>query len=68
MDLTHNEGKLVIAERLIKTLKAKICGKMIANNSKYYLAYMNKLVDQCNNTYHHSINKKTINGDYSGLS
>ena len=26
---------------------------------------MNKLVDQYNNTYHHSINKKAINADYS---
>ena len=26
---------------------------------------MNKLVDQYNNTYHHSINKKPINADYS---
>ena len=28
---------------------------------------MNKLVDQYNNTYHHSINKKSINADYSAL-
>ena len=28
---------------------------------------MNKLVDQYNNTYHHSINKKPINADYSAL-
>ena len=28
---------------------------------------MNKLVDQCNNTYHHSINKKPINADDSAL-
>ena len=26
---------------------------------------MNKLVDQYNNAYHHSINKKPINADYS---
>ena len=28
---------------------------------------MNKLVDQYNNIYHHSINKKPINADYSAL-
>ena len=28
---------------------------------------MNKLVDQYNNTYHHFINKKPINGGYSAL-
>ena len=28
---------------------------MTANNSKSYLKYLNKLVDQYNNTFHHSI-------------
>ena len=28
---------------------------------------MNKLIDQYNNTYHHSINKKPINADLSAL-
>ena len=40
---------------------------MIANDSKFYLASFNKLVDQYNNTYHHSINKNSINADYSAL-
>ena len=40
---------------------------MTANDSKYYLRYLNKLVDQYNNTYHHSINKKLINADSSAL-
>ena len=40
---------------------------MTANDSKSYLAYLNKLVDQYNNIHHHSINKKPINADYSGL-
>ena len=40
---------------------------MTANDSKSYLPYLNKLVDQYNNTYHHSINKKPINADYSAL-
>ena len=37
------------------------------NKGKSYLTYMNKLVDQYNNTYHHSINKKPINADDSAL-
>ena len=41
--------------------------KMTANDSKSYLNYLNKLVDQYNNSYHHSINKKSINADYSTL-
>ena len=52
---THNEGKSVIAKRFIKTLKAKIYKKITANGSKSYLSYLNEIVDQCNNTYHHSI-------------
>ena len=40
---------------------------MATNDSKYYLPYFNNLVDQCNNTYHHSINKKPINADCSAL-
>ena len=40
---------------------------MTANNSKSYLSYLNKLLDQYNNTYHRSIKKKPINADYSAL-
>ena len=65
--LTYNEGKSVITERFIKTLKAKIYKKTTANDSKTYLSYLNKMIDQYNNTYHHSINKKPINADYSAL-
>ena len=56
---THNEGKSVISERFIKTLKSKIYKKMTANDSKSY-PYLNELVDQYNNTYHHSIKKKPL--------
>ena len=40
----HNENKLVIAERFLKTLKAKIYKKVIAYDSKSYPTYLNKLV------------------------
>ena len=40
---------------------------MTSNNSKSYLPYLNKLVDQYNNTYHNSINKKPVNVEYSAL-
>ena len=63
----YNEGKTVRAERFIKTLKIKIYEKMTANDSKSFLSSLNKLVDQYNNTYYHSINKKPINADYSVL-
>ena len=40
---------------------------MTANDSKYYLRYLNKLVDKYDNTYHRSIGKKAVDADYSGL-
>ena len=64
---THNEGKSVSAETFIETLKAKIFKTMTANDNKSYLPYLNELVDQYNNTYHHSNNQKYIDADYSAL-
>ena len=40
---------------------------MAANDIKSYLSYLNKLVDQYNNNYHHSIKKKPITANYSAL-
>ena len=65
MYYADNEGKSVIAERFMKTLKAKIYKNwqlMTAN-----LTYLNKLVDQHNNAYRHSNNTKPTNADYSAL-
>ena len=39
---------------------------MRPNDSKSYLSYLNKVVNQYNNTYH-SINKKPIKDDNSAL-
>ena len=39
---------------------------MAANDNKSYFSYLNKLVDQCNNTYNHSV-KTFISADYSLL-
>ena len=46
MHSTDNKRKSVIAQRFIKTLKAKIFEKTTANDSKSYLPYLKKLVDQ----------------------
>ena len=40
---------------------------MTANNSSSYLGYLNKLVDEYNNTYHRSSGKKPRHADYSAL-
>ena len=42
----YNEGKLVIAERFVRTLKAKTDEKRTANKRRSYLAYLNKLEDR----------------------
>ena len=41
MYLTHNESTSVVAERVMKTLKDKICKKLIPNENKSYLGYLN---------------------------
>ena len=58
---THNKGNSVIAEKFMRTLKAKIYKKRRPNDIKLYLSFLNKLVDQCNNTYHYYIGKKAVN-------
>ena len=40
---------------------------MTGNDGKLYFPYLNQLVHEYNNNYHHSINKKPINANYSAL-
>ena len=56
----HNEDNSVITERFIKTSKTNIYVKIIANDRKSYLSCLNKIVDQNNNNYHHSIGKNLL--------
>ena len=65
MHSTHNKGKSVIAESYMKRLQS--VNKITANDSKSYLIYWNKSEDQCQNTYHYSINKMPLNPVYSAL-
>ena len=46
MHSKYNEGKSVVAESFIKTLKGKIYKKLMANDSKSHVGYLNKLVYQ----------------------
>ena len=64
---TNNEGKLIADERFIRTLKGKISRKIKADDSKSYLHFLNKLVDECNNNYHHYFGKKPVDANYSFL-
>ena len=57
---THNEGKSVVAERFIRTLKSKIY-KYIASISKnVYINKLDDIVNEYNNTYHTTIKMKPI--------
>ena len=59
---TYNEGKSIVAERFIRTLKNKIYKHMAAVLKKCLLDVLDDTVDKYNNTYHRSIRMKTIDG------
>ena len=55
---TYNEGKSVIAERFVGTLKNKICKHMTAVSKNVHL--LDNIVDKYNDTYHNAIEMKYI--------
>ena len=55
MHSTHNEGKSVVAERFIKTLKNKIYKYMTSISKNVYIDKLEDIVDEYNNTYHKTI-------------
>ena len=57
---THNEGKSVVAERFIKTLKGKIYKYMTSISKNVYIDKLDDIVDEYNNTYHTTIKMKPI--------
>ena len=61
MYLTHNEGKFVVAERFIRTLKRKIYKYMTSILKNVYIDKLDDIVDEYNNTYHTTIKMKPIN-------
>ena len=48
-------------------MKGKICKKTTANDSRCYFGYLNKLLDEYNNTTQLSIGKMSVYADYSVL-
>ena len=54
----HNEGKSVVAERFIRTLKNKIYKYMTAISKNVYIDKLDDIVDEYNNTYHRTIKMK----------
>ena len=57
---THNEGKSVVAERFIRTLKSKIYKYMTSVSKNVYIDKLDDIVDECNNTYHTTIKMKPV--------
>ena len=55
---THNEGKSVVAERFIRTLKSKIYEYMTSISKNVYIDKLDDIVDEYNNTYHTTIKMK----------
>ena len=58
---TYNEGKSVVAERFIRTLKNKIYKHKTAVLKSVYFDVLNDIVDEYMNTYHRTIKMKPIN-------
>ena len=57
---TNNEGKSVVAERFIRTLKSKIYKCMTSISKNVYIDKLNTIVNKYNNTYHTTIKMKPI--------
>ena len=57
---TFNEGKSVVAERFIRTLKNKIFKHMKAISKNVYVDVLDDIVNQYNNTIHRTIKMKPI--------
>ena len=49
---TYNEGKSVVAERFIRTLKNKIFKQMTAISKNVYFDVLDDIVNKYNNTIH----------------
>ena len=55
---TYNEKQSVVAEKLIRTLKNKICKHMAAVSENVYFDVLDDIADKYNNTVHRTIKMK----------
>ena len=60
MYTTYNEGKSVVAERFIRTIKNKILKHMTAIHKNIYFDVLDDIVNKYNNTAHRTIKMKSI--------
>ena len=57
---TYNEGKSVVAERFIRTLKNKIFKHMTAISENVYFDVLDDIVNKYNSTVHRTVKMKPI--------
>ena len=60
MYLIHNEGKSVVPEKFIRTLKNKIYKYMTSISKKVYIDKLDDIVDEYNNKYYRTIKMKPV--------
>ena len=56
----HNEGKSVIAERFMRTLKNRISIYITSMSNSMYIEKLDDIVNKYNNTYHSTIKMKPV--------
>ena len=57
---THNEGKPVVVERFIRTLKNTIQKHLTTGSKNAYIDQLNDIVNEYNNIYHRTIIKNPV--------
>ena len=57
---THSEGKSVVAERFIRTLKNRIYKHITSISKNVYIDKLDDIVDEYNITHHRTIKMKPI--------
>ena len=56
----HNDRKLVVSERFIRTSKKKIYKYMTAISKNIYIDKLDDILNEYNNTYHRTIKMKPV--------
>ena len=62
---THNEGKSVVAERFIRTIKNKIYKHMTSVSKNVYIDKLGDIVNEYDNTEHRTTKMKPIDVKYN---
>ena len=60
MCLMYNEGKSVVAERFVRTLKNTIYKCLISTSKNVYIDKLEDIMNKYSNTYHRTIKLKTV--------